>query len=232
MDYLIHWQNFVPFFKSIIQALPITLLITFVCSIIGTVIGILSAIVRYEQVPVFNKIVLVFVSFFTGTPLYTQLLIAYFGVPYIVTELFNIQFDINALQAVYIAYSLNLGAYLCQTFLSGLNGVSSIQYDAAYASGMNKKQTYQNIIFPQAVQIAIPDYGVKIITLLKDTSIASAIGILDVTGQVEASAKFIGSYVEGYIAAALTYIFFSLLLSVIFDAISSQSAVLKARGVA
>lgn len=212
MSDFFNWEYVVSFFPKIVSALPITLLIVFVASFIGMLLGLGIAFIRMERIPVLSQISRVFVSFIRGTPVLVQLFLVFYGLPLLfpsIGELQNIEY-------VYITYGLNTAAFFSEIFRSAILSVPVSQKEAAASIGLTKSQTYWRIILPQAVRIALPATGTMIVNLLQDTSLAFSLGVIDVIGKVRALAALTYHSLEGYFIAALIFIFLSIVLEQLF----------------
>lgn len=216
MEKLFIADYFWHFLPRLIEALPVTLAIVVVATLIGTIFGLIIAIIRIERVPILNQIATVIVSFLRGTPIYIQLFIVYFGVPILMSAIGIYGMSMDKMFSVYIAYGLNVGAFFSETFRSAILSVPTAQTEAAQAFGYTKWQTYRQIVFPQALRIAFPNYGSTIVSLLQDTSVAFTIGVVDVMGKVNAIAATAYRSFEGYVAAAVIFIVLSIALDYIF----------------
>lgn len=210
------WEYVGYFFPRLLEALPVTLMIVIIASLIGTILGLIIALTRVEKVPVLSPIFAIIVSFLRGTPIYVQLFIVYFGIP-VLSQLVGINgLQIDRMAAVYVAYGLNVGAFFSEIFRSSILSVPRAQIEAAYSVGLNKWQSYRRVILPQAIRIAIPSYGTTIIGLLQDTSIAFTLGVVDVMGKIKAVSAVIYRSLEGYFVAAVIFIVLSIILEYLF----------------
>jgi His/Glu/Gln/Arg/opine family amino acid ABC transporter permease subunit len=198
-------------FGEILKGLPVALLITAVAFSVGLVIGLFSALVKIYKIPVLKRIVAFYVSFFRGTPLLVQLYVSYYGLALLISylsDLYNWNINIGKIPAIYfalVAFSLNTGAYLTETIRSAIESVDPGQYEAAYSIGMTNRQTFTRIVLPQAFLWVLPNLGNTVISLIKDTSLAFSITVLEIIGV----SKVIGSrslrYTEVFLSAAIIY---------------------------
>ena len=196
---------------EIIKFIPVTLNITAVSILIAFIIALLTAIIRINKIPVLDKIVALYVSFIRGTPLLVQMYLSYYGFPKAfdyINMRYGTEIDITSVPAiafVYVAFSLNVGAYLSETFRAAILSVDKGQNEAALSLGMNKFQAMIRIVLPQAFVTALPNLGNTIISLVKDTSLAFVISVVEMMGQ----AKIIGAqglnFFEVYIVVAILY---------------------------
>lgn len=196
---------------EIIRRLPLTLLMAFVSCLLGLLLGLLLALARFFKVRFINELVKVYVSFIRGTPMLVQLYLVYYGIPLIVRNIVDAvgsDFDINSIPAIvfaFIAFSLNSAAYMSETIRSSIEAVDKGQMEACYSIHLTTAQALRRVILPQAFIIALPPLGNSLLSLVKDTSLAFSISVVDVM----AGAKIVGSrsfrFFEVYIVVSLIY---------------------------
>ncbi|MDR2447213.1 MAG: amino acid ABC transporter permease [Treponema sp.] len=206
-----------------LSALPVTLLIVFVATLSGLAVGLLLAFPRLEKVPVLSQLCQALVSFIRGTPILIQMFIVYYALPML---LLRIGINItrwDKLYFIYITYGINTGAYFSEIIRSSILSVPKSQQDAASAVGLTRTQSYVRIIIPQSVVIAIPSLGTSMTSLLQDTSLAFALGILDVIGRVRALGSITSRILEGYVAAAFIFIILTFALEKFFGYIEMKT---------
>jgi L-cystine transport system permease protein len=211
------------FFPRVISALPTTLLIVGVATVLGLVLGLCLAFARLENVPFLKQLCAVFVSFIRGTPILIQMFIVYYGLPML---LLRVGIDITRWDKIYfifIAYGINAGAYFSEIIRASILAVPRAQKDAAAAAGLTKLQAYARIIIPQSAVIALPSLGTSIVSLLQDTSLAFSLGILDVIGRVRALGALTSRILEGYIDAAVIFIILTIVLEKFFGSIEAKT---------
>jgi len=158
----------------IVRGLGTTLLISLCAIIIGTILGSLIAIMKISGIKPLQIIGEAYTTVLRGIPLATQLMIFYFVVfvPIGVTN--------NLLVAI-IAYGINSGAYCAEIFRAGIQSIDPGQTEAGRSLGLSKAQTLLHIIFPQAIKAVLPTYASEYIVLIKETSVASFIAVMDLT---------------------------------------------------
>jgi L-cystine transport system permease protein len=216
------WENFVYFLPKVLSALPVTLRIVGVATAAGIVLGLAAALARIERIPVAQQCCRFYVSFIRGTPIIIQMFIVYYGLPVL---LLKAGIDItraDKIWFIYITYGINSGAYFSEIFRSAILAVPKSQWDAAAAFGLTTAQAYRRIILPQSAAIAIPAFGTAMTGLLQDTSLAFALGILDVIGRVRALGALTSRILEGYVAAACVFVVLSLALEKLFGGIEKR----------
>jgi His/Glu/Gln/Arg/opine family amino acid ABC transporter permease subunit len=144
--------------------------------VLGTVVGLAVGTVRFVRVPVLNAICFLYVEFIRGTPLLVVLLITYFAFP----ALFG--YRATAYGAAILGFILFIGAYLAEDFRSGLRAVRPSLIQAALATGLTRWQVLRLIVVPQAVRRVVPSLFNQYVRLIKFTSVASVIGVTEMTG--------------------------------------------------
>lgn len=180
---------------------PMTLYITVVSMVIAILVGGVFSILLYNKVPVLSQIVQVLSSFFRGTPAIVQLLLVYFGLPQILPFLSNM----TAVQASILAFSINTAAYLAEVFRAALASVDDGQVEAALTVGLNYRQALKGIVLPQALRNALPGTGNTFVSLMKNSSLAFTIGVVEIVAQGKMLAASSLRFFEVYFAIALIY---------------------------
>ncbi|PJM78762.1 amino acid ABC transporter permease [Bifidobacterium scaligerum] len=216
---------FLGVFPKVMPYFPITVLIVVVAFVGGVLLGFICALIKLTRIPVLVQLGDLYVSFIRGTPLLVQLYLIYFGIP-IGIRLWNANFGtdfsvqgIPALLSVLIAYSLNEGAYQRETIRGAIESVDPGPVEAARSFGLTEWQVMRRVILPDALRIAIPNLGNSLLKLLKNTSLAFTVSVMDIMAQ----GKIIGSqgyrYFEVYIALAVIYWVSCTLLSWVINAV-------------
>lgn len=186
---------------DLLRYLPITLYLTLASMAIAIVIGGLFAVVLVNKVPVITQIIQVIISFFRGTPPVVQLLLIYFGLP----QILPIATGMTAESASILTFSLNTAAYLAEVFRAALVSVDEGQVEAAMTVGLSYGQTLRGIVLPQAIRNAIPGTGNTFVGLLKNSSLAFTIGVVELLAQGKLFASNSLKFFEAYFAVALIY---------------------------
>ena len=155
------------------KGLGCTLLIAFCAIIIGTILGFIFALMKISDKKVLNGISNVYTTVIRGIPLATQLMIFYFVI--------FAPLGLDRLLVAILAYGINSGAYCTEIFRAGIQGVDSGQTEAGRSLGLSRSQTLIKIVLPQAVKAALPTYTSEFIVLIKETSVASFIAVMDLT---------------------------------------------------
>lgn len=154
------------------EAAWLTVKLGFVGIICAIFTGLICAVIQYYRIPVLKIIVGVYIELSRNTPLVVQLFFIYYGLPKI-----GIQTEAAACGIAGLAFLG--GSYMAEVFRSGLESVAVIQEENAYSLGMNRYQTMRYVILPQAVSVSMPAFAANVIFLLKETSVFSAISLMD-----------------------------------------------------
>ena len=172
-------------------------------------LGLLISFGRMSKNPVLRAAVKFYISIIRGTPLMLQLMVVYFG-PY---YLFGIRVGNGyRLWAAFIGFAINYAAYFAEIYRSGIQSMPAGQYEAAKLLGYTKYQTFFRIIFPQVVKRILPSITNEVITLVKDTSLAFTISVMEMFTVAKALASSQVSMVP-FVAAGLFYYIFNLLVA-------------------
>ena len=139
---------------------------------ISTVIGLVCSLVQYYKVPAARQIVRVYIELSRNTPLLIQLIFIYYGLPKI-----GIKTDPAVCGIIGLAFLG--GSYMAEAFRSGLDAVEKIHVESAKSLGLSKLQTFVYVILPQAISTSIPPFTANVIFLLKETSVFSAVSLMD-----------------------------------------------------
>lgn len=195
------FQYMLEVIPNLLVYIPTTLYITVISMVVAIITGGLFAIILFNKVPVLSQLVQVLSSFFRGTPAIVQLLLVYFGLPQIIPALTSM----TATQASILALSLNTAAYLAEVFRAALASVDAGQVEAAMSVGLNYRQTLRGIILPQALRNALPGTGNTFVSLMKNSSLAFTIGVVEIVAQGKILAAASLRFFEVYFAIALIY---------------------------
>lgn len=208
---LLNYQFMIKSFGKILSALPVTLNIAIVTMIFSLILSFFVALARINKIKVVSKLATVYVSFIRGTPLLVQIYLSYYGIPKVLNHMnarFGWSLNVNNVPIivfVYVAFILNMSAYMSETFRAAILSVEKGQMEAAISVGMSKWQAMKRIVLPQAFVIALPNFGNSFIGLIKDTSLAFVVSIVELMGK----AKIVGAqglnFFEVYIVVALIY---------------------------
>src|SRR3990170_2454598 len=182
-----------------------TVQVAVLAQVIGVVLGLGFAVMRVSRNPLPRFFAGFYVWFFRGTPVLLQLYILYFGIP----AFFNdptLTGELTKFRAAVIAFGINEGAYMTEIIRGGILSVESGQMDAAKSLGMTNLQAMRRVILPQAVRVVIPPTGNEFIAMLKNTSVAFAIGVVELMNAAKIQAARSFKIMELYTVAAFWYL--------------------------
>ncbi len=170
--------------------------------VFSIVIGLVCAVVQYHKIPILRVFVAIYIELSRNTPLLIQLFFIYYGLPKI-----GIKTDPATCGIAGLAFLG--GSYMAEAFRSGLEAIEPIQTESAYSLGMSKLQTMLYVILPQAVSISVPAFVANVIFLLKETSLFSAVSLLDLMFTAK---DLIGLYYKTTEALFLLVVFYLIIL--------------------
>lgn len=211
--------------RVVLEGLVMTLELTALAMIIGVALGTVMAVCRLSPNPILSGASWVYIWFFRGTPVFVQLLFFY-NVSYLFPRLslgipFGPSFvDLNAntlitpFVAALLALGLNEGAYMAEIVRAGILSVDEGQTEAANALGMRRMQTMRRIVLPQAMRVIVPPTGNETISMLKTSSLASAITVGEVLNKVQGIYSRTYQTVPLLLVASLWYLLVSSILTV------------------
>ena len=166
-------MNYQVLLSQMLEGTLMSLRIFFSTLLFSLPLGLLVALGRMSKNPIINLPVRFYILVMRGTPLMLQLLFIFYGLK----PIFGIQLD--RVISAQVAFALNYAAYFAEIFRGGIEGIPQGQHEAAKVLGFTKKQTFFRIVLPQVVKRIIPPMGNEFITLVKDTSLAQAIGVVE-----------------------------------------------------
>ena len=166
-------ELFVEYKDYYLIGIKTTLSISFLALIIGTTLGALLSFFKLSKFKFLSFISNVYIEIFRGTPMMVQIALVYFG-SYVVMGV-----NMNGFLAALIAVSLNSAAYVAEIIRSGIQSIDKGQREASKSLGLSDGQTMRYIILPQAIKNILPALGNEFVTLIKETAVASTIGVAD-----------------------------------------------------
>ena len=191
--------NYMPMYT---KAFLLTIKIGWIGIALSVGIGIVAAFILHFKIPVLSPIIKAYVELFRNTPLLVQLFFIYFGLP-------KIGISISADVCGAVGLGLLGGSYMAESFRSGLEAVAPSQTESALALGMNRLQLFRFVILPQALSISVPAIVANIIFLLKETSVFSAISLMDLMFTAK---DLIGLYYNTTECLVLLVVFYIIML--------------------
>ncbi|UWR86676.1 amino acid ABC transporter permease (plasmid) [Phaeobacter inhibens] len=185
----------------LLSYVPLTLFMAVVAMVLALVLASLLAVERVLRIPVLDQLVVLFISFFRGTPLLVQLFLFYYGLP----QVLSVLTQINGVSAAIMGLTLHFAAYMAESIRAAILGVDRSQWEAAQSIGMTRGQMMRRIVLPQAARIAAPTLVNYFIDMIKGTSLAFTLGVTEMMGatQKEAAGSFL--YFEAFLVVAVIY---------------------------
>jgi len=189
----------------ILEALRETLYIALLAMVLGIALGVILAVMRVSRNPLVSGMAGLYVWFWRATPVVLQLLLMYFGLRQLIeNDLFRDNW--TRWRAAVITFGLNEAAYMAEIARAGILSVESGQMDAAKSLGMTNLQAMRRVILPQALRVIVPPTGNEFVAMLKNTSVAFAIGVVELLNAAKIQAARNFRVMELYTVAAFWYL--------------------------
>ncbi len=184
-----------------LKGIKITILISLIGVALGSILGAFVALIKLSKIKIISWIASIYIEILRGTPMLVQVFIVFFGI----TAALGL--DISALVCGTIALVINSSAYIAEIIRAGINAVDKGQMEAARSLGLNYRQTMKSVIMPQAIKNILPALGNEFVTLIKESSIVSTIGVGEImfNAQVVQGISF-DPFTPLLVAAALYFV--------------------------
>jgi His/Glu/Gln/Arg/opine family amino acid ABC transporter permease subunit len=183
-----------------VAAVGMTLLVAAVSMVAALVVGLAVAFMRISRFSILRAPAQAYINFFQGAPLYVLIFWVYYGVAMLVGVNFQ-PFTAGA-----IALTTQYGAYMAEIYRSGIQAIERGQREASVSMGLTTTQTYRYVILPQALRIVLPSLGNMWIAMIKDSSLLSIIGVMEIMRTAYLNSNDYFRPFEFYSLAALLYI--------------------------
>lgn len=194
------------FWKILLPGLKATVPLTVISFSIAMVIAVITALIQFANVRVLKTVARFYIWVVRGTPLLVQLFIVFYGLP-------DIGIMLEPFPAAVIVFSINEGAYCAETMRGALESVPVGQMEAGYCVGMNYFQIMARIVLPQAFRTAFPSLSNSLISMVKDTSLASNITVVEMFMATQRIAARTYEMLALYCEVGLIYLLFSTVLT-------------------
>ena len=195
------WSYFVNLFPQLIKYVPLTLLMAIIAMLIAVICGVLLTLLQLVNVRPIKWLVKLYVSFFRGIPTLVLLFIVYYGLP----QIMPIFKGVPATTAAIVGLGIKESAYLVEIFRAGIASVDQGQIEAGKSLNFRNSKIFLNIVLPQAARNALPATGNTFVSLLKETSLAFALGVTEIFAQGKLLASASLKFFEVYVAVGLIY---------------------------
>lgn len=194
------------FSKILIPGLTATIPLAVISFAIALVIAVAVALVQYARVPVLTQIARFYIWIVRGTPLLVQLYVVFYSLP-------DFGIVLDPFPSAVIVFSINTGAYSAETIRGALESVPAGQLEAGYCVGMSYMQVMRRILLPQALRAAFPPLSNELIALVKDTSLAANITVLEMLMATQQIVSRTYEALPLYLEVAAIYLLFSTVLT-------------------
>ena len=197
-----NWDFIMKYLPLYQKAAVLTVRIGIAGILLSVLVGLFCAAVQYFRIPVIRQMTAVYIEISRNTPLLIQLFFIYYGLP-------KIGIRTNAAACGVAGLAFLGGSYMAEAFRSGIDAVEAVQLESAYSLGLTGWQTLRYVVFPQALSISIPAFMANVIFLLKETSVFSAISLMDLMFTAK---DLIGLYYQTAESLFLLVVFYLMLL--------------------
>ena len=192
--------------KILIPGLSVTIPLTALSFTFAMIIAVAAAMAQFARVPVVTQLCRFYIWIFRGTPLLVQLFVVFYGLP-------KVGVRIEPFPAAVIVFSLNEGAYCAETVRAALEAVPAGQLEAGLCTGLSYLQTMRRIVLPQAMRTAFPPLSNSLIAMVKDTSLAANITVVEMFRAAEQINARVYEPLALYIEVGMIYLLFSTALT-------------------
>ncbi len=194
-------------FPQLLEAgIKMTIPVTLGAFLLSVILGLLLAIVQVADIKVLKTVSKLYIWIFRGTPVIVQLFIIFFGLPYV-------GIVIEAMPAAILGFGLNLAAYNAESIRAAILAVPKGQTEAAYLVGLTYPQLMRRIVIPQAARVAFPSLWNNLISLVKDTSLAASITVVELFTKAQQVAARTYEPLALYLEAAFIYLMICTILT-------------------
>lgn len=192
--------------KMLLPGLTMTIPLTAISFSLALVIAVIAAMIQVAKVPVLKQLVRFYIWVIRGTPLLVQLYVIFYGLP-------NLGIILEPFPTAVLVFSVNEGAYCAETMRAAIESVPRGQLEAGACVGMSWLQTMWHVVLPQAFRTAFPPLSNSLISMLKDTSLAANITVMEMFMVTQRIASRYYEHLALYIEVALVYLLFCTVLT-------------------
>ncbi|MEM5591258.1 amino acid ABC transporter permease [Niallia circulans] len=218
MNLNLDFPYLVDILPELLEFIPLTLFLAVLSMVFAIIGGLILAVISRSNIPVLKQLAAVYISFFRAIPTLVQLFLIYYGLP----QIFPALSAMTAITAAILGLSLKQAAFLAEIFRAALNSVDKGQVEACLSVGMTKVQAFRRIVLPQATRNAIPATSNIFIGLIKETSLAFTLGVVELFAQGKIIAASSLKFFETYLALALLYWVLIILVTFVQRAIEKE----------
>ena len=201
------WNILVDSFPKLLRyGVEVTIPLTILSFLLALVVAVIVALIQYANVKVLRQVCRFYIWIIRGTPLLVQLYLVFYGLP-------SVGVVIDAFPAAVLVLGFNEAAYMAETMRGALESVSRGQMEAGYCVGMNYVQIMLHVVLPQAFRTAFPALGNSMIAMLKETSMAATITVMEMFRQAQVINGRVYESLALYGEVAVIYLLFCTVLS-------------------
>ncbi len=192
--------------NMLLPGLKMTIPLTAISFCIALVIAVIAAMIQVAKVPVLRQLIRFYIWVIRGTPLLVQLYVVFYGLP-------NLGMVLEPFPTAILVFSINEGAYCAETMRAAIESIPRGQMEAGACVGMSWLQTMYHVVLPQAFRTAFPPLSNSLISMLKDTSLAANITVMEMFMVTQRIASKYYEHLALYIEVALVYLLFCTVLT-------------------
>jgi polar amino acid transport system permease protein len=192
------YEVFMRTYSGFLEATLMTLKITSVALILGTILGLVFALMKISRSKILQTIANLYITIIRGTPLIVQIMFLYFGITQLIV--------LSGFWAGAIALAIHNGAYIAEIFRGSIQGIDRGQREASSSLGMTRAQSMRRIIFPQALKRSIPPLGNQFIITLKDSSLVYIISVPELFAMANREAAQSYQSLETFLVVGVYYL--------------------------
>ena len=200
-------------FKYLLKGAKLSVFIAAVSVFFGVILGTLGAAGKMSKNKLLNIIATIYVELFRGTPMMMQITFAFLALPALITKIIGKAIRFKPLLTGIIAIAINSGAYTTELIRSGINSVDKGQFEAADTLGLTNYQKMKMVILPQAFKKILPPLVSEFITLIKDSSLLSTIGVVELMKSATTVGANYYAYLPPLTVASGIYLVLNLIIS-------------------
>lgn len=206
------WDFVMKIIPTLMQGAILTVELTALSVLIGSVIGLFAAMCRISKNSLLKGAAGAYITFFRGTPLLVQIVLIHYGLPMVFADTV-LSYVPNAFTSAIVALSINSGAYIAEIFRGGIQSIDRGQMEAARSLGMSYVQAMRFVVLPQAFKRSIPPLGNEFIALLKDSSLVTIISLEELMTKGSLIIGRTPRPLETWITVALIYLIMTVTIS-------------------
>ena len=211
------------YFPLLMQGAGVTLELTFISVLLGTLLGLILGLGRLSTIGLLRWISVIYITFFRGTPLFVQILLIHFAVMPAFIQ------GVDPFYSGIVALTLNSGAYIAEIFRAGIQSIDRGQMEAARSVGMSYSQAMWSVIIPQAFRRMLPPLGNEAIALSKDSSLLAVISGGELAYQAKSMFGATSLTWASYLTAALIYLVITMILAMIVSLLEKRYGTIYAK---